>query len=112
MPRIYGDHVSGPESVRQANDRLRGLGGGGLAGDVLEACRAGIVAVALAQKIGDHLRHELKRQIEGVACDPDRIGQRLELAAEEIERRADQEPERLAGDGHVGPSLVQLQRAA
>ena len=113
VPRIDGDHVARPEPVGRGARRCRAAvaGPGFLETSSRRAARA-IVAVSLTQVVRQDLGDELERQKQRVARHPDRRRERLELAAEDVERRADQEAERLPGDGHLGPALAQLERAA
>ena len=113
MPRIDRDDVPGPETVGQAGGVGSRAAGQrrGPAPQLLQPGPARIPPIAVAQVVGNDLGDELIRQEERVGGERGGGGERLKLIAELVERRADEESERLAGDGDLRPSALHLDQA-
>ncbi len=117
MSRVDRDDVSRPETVgKPATVRSRG-NRGREAGrhpsrNLVEASRAAVVPVAVTEVVAGGLLRRTGRAGTGCPrCTDACAASGSSRRAEDAEWRADQEAERLAGDGHLCPRLVHPDRA-
>ena len=107
MSRVDGHDVAGTEAVGQPRTAGRpARQRGGPVAKLFQPGGAGIPAVPVAKIVGQDLGDELERQKETVAHQRRGAGERPQLAAELIQLRAHQKPERLFGDHDFGPSRI------
>jgi hypothetical protein len=107
-PRAGGPAGGNPRRAPPAAPR----GGRRSSAQVHEAGGALVILIALAQVVRENLRNELEGQEERIPAHPGGPGERAHPTAEDVERGAKQEPERLACHGDFGPAVNEAEGSA